>query len=139
MMLRTIPRVAIGGSLTLIRMPVDSALRLAGGGASVELALDRAEATVRSLAGFALADEAAEGEALRRLLPRAPELAEASGVTDPEAHVESDRRSLDAPERIRQGRARARRGRPRDRSHPLSQPCPARRARARRSHPAPPC
>ena len=34
-MLRTIPRAAIGGSLTLIRLPVDGALRLAGGGDSI--------------------------------------------------------------------------------------------------------
>ena len=65
-MLRTIPRVAIGGSLTLIRLPVDSVVRLAGGGDSIELALDRAEATVRGLAGFALGDDVLIDDAARR-------------------------------------------------------------------------
>src|SRR5918997_2040703 len=65
-MLRTIPRAAIGGSLTLIRLPVDGVLRLAGGGDSIELALDRAEATVRSLAGYALADDVLIDDAARR-------------------------------------------------------------------------
>jgi hypothetical protein len=65
-MLRTIPRAAVGGSLTLVRLPIDGALQLAGGNDSIELALDRAEAAVRSLAGMALADEVLIDDAARR-------------------------------------------------------------------------
>ena len=65
-MIRAISRAAIGGSLTLVRLPVDGVLRLAGDGGAGAVALDRAEATLRSVAGFALADDALVHDAARR-------------------------------------------------------------------------
>jgi ParB-like chromosome segregation protein Spo0J len=65
-MLRTIPRVAVGGSIAVIRWPLENALRLAGGGDGMELALDRAEAGIRGLAGHALADDFLVDDAARR-------------------------------------------------------------------------
>ena len=65
-MLRTIPRVAVGGSLAVTRWPLQNALRLAGGGGGMGLALDRAEAALRGLAGHALADDVLVEDAARR-------------------------------------------------------------------------
>lgn len=64
-MIRTISRAAVGGSLTLVRLPVDGALRLAGSD-SARIALDRTDATVRSVVGFVLGDEVLMEDASRR-------------------------------------------------------------------------
>ena len=64
-MIRTISRVAVGGSLTLAKLPVDGALRLTGSD-SAQIALDRADATVRSVAGFVLGDDVLMEDAARR-------------------------------------------------------------------------
>lgn len=56
---RALSRNALGGSLQLMRMPIDGLLGLAGDGrraTSMKLALDRADASVRGLAGTVLGD-----------------------------------------------------------------------------------
>lgn len=64
-MIRTVARVALGGSLTLAKLPVDGALRLTGSD-SAQIAVDRADATVRSVAGFVLGDDDLMEDAARR-------------------------------------------------------------------------
>jgi hypothetical protein len=69
MTLRTISRMAVGGSLKVARLPIDGVLRVAGGSSAValaKLALDRTEAKIRALAGNGLGDEALQGDAHRR-------------------------------------------------------------------------
>ena len=69
MTLRTIPRMAVGGSLKLARLPIDGVMRVAGGSSAVayaKLALDRTEARIRALAGKALGDEVLQDDARRR-------------------------------------------------------------------------
>jgi hypothetical protein len=69
MIRRTISRMAVGSSLKLARLPIDGVLRLAGASSAVargKLALDRAEAKIRALAGSALGDEALQEDARRR-------------------------------------------------------------------------
>jgi hypothetical protein len=69
MTLRTIPRLALGGWLTLVRFPIDAVLRVgssSGSASSVKLTLDRAEAAVRGLAGAVLGDDSLKIEARRR-------------------------------------------------------------------------
>jgi hypothetical protein len=69
MTLRTISRMAVGGSLKLARSPIDGVLRAAGGSSPVvhaKLAVDRTEAKIRALAGKALGDEALQEDARRR-------------------------------------------------------------------------
>jgi hypothetical protein len=69
MRLRTISRMAVGGSLKLARLPIDGVLRAAGASRAVvhaKLALDRTEAKIRALAGKALGDEALQEDARRR-------------------------------------------------------------------------
>src|SRR2546423_11246336 len=69
MTLLTIPRMAIGGYLKLIRLPLDGMLALTGGGdsaAAVKLAIDRVEATVRGAVGSMLGDDALKADGRRR-------------------------------------------------------------------------
>jgi colicin import membrane protein len=69
MTLRTISRLAVGGSLKLARLPIDGVLRAAGGGTAVvhaKLAVDRTEAKIRALAGKAFGDEVLKDDARRR-------------------------------------------------------------------------
>jgi hypothetical protein len=70
MMLRNLSRAAIGGSLKLIRLPIDGLLAVGGDRpsfVSAELALDRADARTRDLAGLLLWDfELREDAELRR-------------------------------------------------------------------------
>jgi colicin import membrane protein len=69
MTLRTISRMAVGGSLKLARLPIDGVLRVAGDSSAVahaKLALDRTEAKIRALAGDVLGDEALQEDASRR-------------------------------------------------------------------------
>lgn len=106
-MLRTIPRLAIGGSLTLVRLPVDTALQLVGGGESIELALDRAEASVRSLAGVALGDDVLIDDAARRR-DAADEREQALRL-----RAEAARHAERAEERVAEGQEKAARTRAR--------------------------
>jgi hypothetical protein len=69
MTLRTISRMAVGGSLKLARLPIDGVLRAAGGSSAVvhaKLAVDRTEAKIRALAGKAFGDEVLQEDARRR-------------------------------------------------------------------------
>jgi len=64
MSLRGMSRNALGGSLQLMRMPIDGLLGLAGDSqrvTSVKLALDRADASVRSRGNRARRSSAARG------------------------------------------------------------------------------
>jgi hypothetical protein len=89
--------MAVGGSLKLARLPIDAVLRvMATRGAAVhaELALDRAEATIRALAGKALGDEALQEDAHLR--------GEAADERERAAQLRADagRRSERADERV---------------------------------------
>src|SRR6059058_2112047 len=71
MNVRVIPRTAVTGYLKLVRTPLDSAIRLLpgsnGDGAKpTRLAVDRADATVRSVAGSLLADPVLREDGARR-------------------------------------------------------------------------
>ncbi|HUR86156.1 MAG TPA: hypothetical protein VMY78_12480 [Solirubrobacteraceae bacterium] len=71
MTIRTIPRTAVGGSIKLMRLPLDMAVALLPGNGSgpkpaAGLALDRAEAQLRDIAGAALGDEVLREDAARR-------------------------------------------------------------------------
>jgi hypothetical protein len=61
MNLRSLPRAAVGGYIKAVRWPIDRALRLRGGDG--EIAVDRAEAAARDVAGTALGDEELRAEA----------------------------------------------------------------------------
>src|SRR4051794_14068206 len=68
---RVIPRTAVGGYLKLIRLPFDAAVSLlpgngTGSGPSLALALDRAEASARAVAGAVLGDPVLREDATRR-------------------------------------------------------------------------
>jgi hypothetical protein len=66
-MLRTISRNALTGGLTLARLPLDSAFRLAGDRAtSAKLAVDRADAVIRTVFAAAFRDEVLADDAARR-------------------------------------------------------------------------
>ena len=72
MNLRPIPRTALDGSLRLARMPLDTALALlpgngTGRAATAALALDRADATTRAVAGALLSDPVLTDDARQRL------------------------------------------------------------------------
>jgi hypothetical protein len=72
MNVRVIPRTALQGYLKLIRTPLDTAIKLLPGNGdgpkpAAQLAVDRADATVRSVAGAVLGDPALREDGLRRL------------------------------------------------------------------------
>lgn len=71
MNVRAIPRAALGGYLKLVRFPLDTAIALlpgdgTGAGPAAELALDRADATVRGVVGTILGDPELVEDADRR-------------------------------------------------------------------------
>jgi len=73
MSLQTIPRTAVDGYLKLLRLPADAVARALrptnahdGETTGVELALDRAEATLRDVAGSVLRDPELRDDAWRR-------------------------------------------------------------------------
>lgn len=71
MNMRVIPRVALNGYLKLVRAPLDTAIGLLpddsdGAGPRAQLAVDRADATVRSLAGSLLGDPILREDGQRR-------------------------------------------------------------------------
>src|SRR5690349_22195350 len=64
MMIRTIQRAAVGGSIKTARLPFDTAVALLGS-ESAELALDRADAAVRETAARLLFDDELRQDAAR--------------------------------------------------------------------------
>jgi colicin import membrane protein len=71
MSIRAIPRNAVGGAVKLARLPLDVAVSLLprdGDSArpAARIAIDRWDATVRQIAGFALHDEEMRADAIRR-------------------------------------------------------------------------
>ena len=67
MNVRTITRAAVGGSIRLVRMPYELALGVIPGEATAaKLALDRADATARGIAGAVLRDPELREDARRR-------------------------------------------------------------------------
>src|SRR5689334_1918187 len=71
MNVRVIPRTVVTGSLNLVRMPLDTAISLLpGNGQGVkpkaQLAIDRADATARSVAGAVMGDAVLLEDAHRR-------------------------------------------------------------------------
>lgn len=92
MTLRTISRMAVGGSLKVARLPIDVALRVAGDSSAVvhaKLALDRTDARIRALAGKALGDEVLQEDARRR--DQAAEEREGAVQLRTEAELRSER------------------------------------------------
>lgn len=71
MNVRDIPTAAVDSYLKVVRLPLDGAIRLLPGngngpGRAAKVALDRADATVRSLIGALLSDQALRDDAARR-------------------------------------------------------------------------
>jgi colicin import membrane protein len=67
MTLQTIPRAIVGGTLRAVRLPIDGFLALTGSrGESAKLAVDRADATARTIAGAVLRDRELVEDADRR-------------------------------------------------------------------------
>lgn len=113
MNLRTIPRAAISGSITLTRLPLDLALTvLPADTRAAKLALDRAEATARVLAGTVLADPALREDGRRRLAAaqerlRAAGLRAQADETAQAANEQFEERDREAERKRRQADARA--------------------------------
>jgi colicin import membrane protein len=64
--LTTIPRALVGGYVKVLRWPVDRALDVLGRGGEPKLAVDRAEAAARDVAGAALGDDELRRDAAQR-------------------------------------------------------------------------
>jgi len=118
MSLTSIPRAALDRSLKLIRTPVDVALSRATGNRSsaVKVAVDRADATVRGVAGTALRDETLKGDAQRRHAAaderqRATELRGRAGTVREEADARAAEREAEAERRRRDAAQKAERRR----------------------------
>ncbi|MGH2918164.1 MAG: hypothetical protein ACRDLS_06135 [Solirubrobacteraceae bacterium] len=117
MSLRAIPRSAIDGTLRLVRWPLDAAVSmLPGNGAgrrpAAGVALDRADALIRDVAGVALRDEELRHDAARRRTAadereRALRLRQAANRTATRADEELDERHERAEEQRRQAARRA--------------------------------
>jgi len=107
MSLRGMSRNALGGSLQLMRMPIDGLLGLAGDSqrvTSVKLALDRADASVRALAGTVLGDPVLREDAEFRR--EAVEDRERAANLKEEANLRSQRADKQASEGKRQAQRR---------------------------------
>jgi hypothetical protein len=112
MNLRTIPRAAVGGYVKLLRLPIDTALALMGRNGATKVAVDRAEATARGVAGQALGDEELKAEAGRRSAAaderaRANRLRAEAQSRQQEADAELEAEQRKAEERRRQAAKRA--------------------------------
>jgi colicin import membrane protein len=110
MTLRTIPRVALGGAIKLVRFPIDTIIRVSGRGEAAEVAIDRAEATVRGAAGAALRDPQIQKDAKLRHeaadeRERAVGLREQSDTFAAEAEME-EREAVRKAEQKRQAAAK---------------------------------
>lgn len=99
MTIRTIPRSAVGGAMKLARLPLDLAVSLlpgngAGAKPAAGIAVDRWEATLRQLAGYALRDDELREDAERRRVA-ADERARALRLREA-----AERRRAEADERL---------------------------------------
>jgi hypothetical protein len=102
---RSIPSTVVGTGLTLARLPLDTVLRLGGDRApaqAVKLAVDRADATVRSVAGIALGDVLLQEDGSRRRAA-ADERERAMRL-----HAEAEARTEQADEHVEEARSEAR-------------------------------
>ena len=116
---RAIPRTFLGGYLKLIRLPLDTAVRLlpgngAGPRATAEVALDRIDALTRSIAGTLLVDPVLREDAQRRGAAaserqRAARLRSQAQTTTEEADERVEKRERQASRRRKQARVSARR------------------------------
>jgi hypothetical protein len=117
MSIRAIARTAIGGSITVARLPLDLAVSLMPGDGprpSAGLALDRVEAHARDIAGVALGDEVLREDAARRRVAadereRALRLRAAAKRRATEAEEQLADTREDAEEQREQAAERARR------------------------------
>jgi colicin import membrane protein len=124
MTIRDIPRTAVGGSIKVVRLPLDIAVALmpgngSGPGASAAIVLDRLEAQVRDLAGAALGDDvlredaalrrvaADERERALRLRATAARRAQEADERLEETHEQAQERREEAAERAKRQRAAA--------------------------------
>src|SRR5215217_931857 len=99
--LLSLPRQVAGGYIKLARLPLDTALKLAGRGDRGELAVDRAEAAARDVVGAAIGDDELRRDAqLRRVASDERERAQ-------QLRDAADERERDADERRQQASERA--------------------------------
>jgi hypothetical protein len=109
MSLRSLPRAAVGGYIKAVRWPIDRALRLRGGDGRI--AVDRADAAARDVAGTALDDQELKAEAGARF--EAADRRERAQTLDAQARqrrtaaTEAARERKRAADRERQQRKRA--------------------------------
>jgi hypothetical protein len=117
MNVRVIPRTALKGYLRLVRTPIDTAIALLpgnGSGAkpSAQLAVDRADATVRTVAGTVLRDPVLREEGERRRLAasereRGQRLRHQAEQTAEQADTRLDEREAAAHQQRRRARETA--------------------------------
>jgi hypothetical protein len=115
MNIRVIPRTAVKGCLKLMRTPVDTAIGLlpangAGAKPTAQLAIDRTDATVRTVAGTLLGDPVLREDGQRR---RQAAHERARGLRLRE-HAEQTAEQADARQQQREDRARQERRRARE-------------------------
>lgn len=125
---RLIPRTAVRGYLRLARLPLDTAIRLlpgngSGPGSAAELALDRADASIRAIVATILADPVLRDDAQRRrvaaeerqralrLRAEAERKSEEADARLSERQQRATRRRHQADERAQERRQRADKGR----------------------------
>ena len=95
MALRTASRLGVDASVRAARLPFDLGTRLVGGAdSSLALAVDRADARVRALAGFVLGDADLQDDAARR------HAATDERVTALRLHEQAEKVSAQADERL---------------------------------------
>jgi colicin import membrane protein len=109
---RALPRAAVDRSLRLARLPVDAATRLLPEDQPVRLAVDRADATLRGLAGRVLGDRSLQEEAQDRRVAaaereRALRLRAEAELRADRADTEFEQRQTQAEERREQAAATA--------------------------------
>src|SRR5689334_20064375 len=116
--LQTIPKAAVGGAIKLVRLPADTALRLAPESltSSAKLAVDSADATVRNVAGTALANPGLREDAqrLREAVDerrRALDLRETAAERTERASERAQRAETEAERKRKQAQADAERKR----------------------------
>ncbi len=117
MNVRAIPRTAVTSYLRLVRVPIDTAIRLLPGNGSgpstrAKLAVDRADATVRTVVATVLGDPVLTEDAQRRQAAaderaRAMHLREKAEATGEKADTRLETRRDQAEERRREAARRA--------------------------------